>query len=410
MRYKQNTDYCFGSGRLEKKDIKVLLDEGETELAKLVKEKDSGQLPIIGITQSTDLSEIESLAEHIRGKFDNLVVLGTGGSVLCGHALSGFKQCEFSVSKPRIIYPKNIDPRTTDALFAGIDISKTAFLAISKSGTSIETLTQLTICLERAKKHDIASRFFSISMPGDNPLRRISKKFGIKVFDHDPNIGGRFSIFANVGLVPAAVSGLDIAAIRSGGAKFLAELGDAAVESAAIHVGLMRRNIWQNVLMTYPDRLEHFNIWYRQIWAESIGKNGTGSTPIKALGTIDQHSQMQIYLGGRKDKFYNFITTDFSGEGDIMVPQDADIDFLGGKKLGEVINAEQKATVDTLVAANRPVRVIETSKLDEEVLGMLIMHLMLETILVAKMLGVNPYDQPAVEDGKIRARAILKGK
>lgn len=408
MRYKQNTEYCFGKGRLEKGDVSVLLSEAKAHLAAVLKEKDSGQLPILGITESAELSEINELASAIKKNFDNLIVLGTGGSILCGRALSSMGQTEYSNTKPRIIYMQNIDPHTVGELFASIDISRTAFLAISKSGTSIETLTQLTLCLERAKAYDIPSRFFSISMPGDNPLRRISAKFGIRTYDHDPNIGGRFSIFANVGLVPTAVSGLDIAAIRKGGAKFMNEMAELAVESASIHVALMRKNIWQNVLMTYPDRLEHFNIWYRQIWAESIGKNGTGSTPIKALGTIDQHSQMQIYLGGRKDKFYNFITTDFSKQGDKLVPQDDDISFLAGKKLGEVINAEQLATIATLSASNRPVRVIEMATLDEENLGALAMHLMLETIITAKLLGVNPYDQPAVEDGKIRAREILK--
>jgi len=159
--------------------------------------------------------------------------------------------------------------------------------------------------------------------------------------------------------------------------------------------------------MTYPDKLEHLNTWYRQIWAESIGKNGTGSTPIKALGTIDQHSQMQLYLGGRKDKFYNFITLDFAGFGEKLEAPDAELGYLNGKNLGDVINAEQEATIATLAAASRPVRSIEIAKLNAEHLGMLIMHLMLETIITSMLLGVNPYDQPAVEEGKVRARKLL---
>ncbi len=410
-RYKQNIDHCFGEGRLEEADIKTLKTEALQGLENVKADVAAGKLPIISIAaQTKDLPEIETLANKIKAHFDNLVVLGTGGSSLCGHALSGYMTGEFSARKPRVIFLQNIDPFTVEELFKAIDVSRTAFLGISKSGVSIETLTQLSVCLERAKNHDVASRFYIITMPGDNPLRRIAKKLGIQVFDHDPNIGGRFSILSNVGLVPAIISGMDVRKLRSGAVDFLNNMAEQAVVSAAVHVALMRKNIWQNVLMTYPDRLEHLNIWYRQIWAESTGKNGTGSTPIKSLGTIDQHSQMQNYLGGRRDKFYNFITEEFSGLGDKLVSYDPESDYLKSHSLGDVIDAEQKATIETLAANKRPVRYIQTDRVDEENLGRLIMHLMLETILTSHLLGVNPYDQPAVEEGKILARNILKGK
>ena len=412
-RYKQNTDYCFGEGRLAESDVRLLNREAAAELDKVKADIARGALPILGIaSQTSDLPEIEALASNIKANFDNLVVLGTGGSSLCGHALSGYMTGEFAVRKPRVIFLQNIDPFTVDELFKAIDVSRTAFLAISKSGVSIETLTQLSVCLERAKDHDVSGRFYIITMPNkkenENPLRRIAAKFGISVFDHDPNIGGRFSILSNVGLVPAIVSGLDVRKLRLGAADFLNNMAGEAAISAAIHVALMRKNIWLNVLMTYPDRLEHVNIWYRQIWAESTGKNGTGSTPIKSLGTIDQHSQMQNYLGGRKDKFYNFVTEDFSGLGDRLVSFDPESDYLNAHSLGDVIDAEQKATIETLAANNRPVRYIQTNRVDEENLGRLIMHFMLETIITSHLLGVNPYDQPAVEDGKNLARTILK--
>jgi len=309
------------------------------------------------------------------------------------------------------IHIKNIDPKTFEDFFASVNLSRTAFLAISKSGESVETIMQLLVCLEQCKSLDIKKHFFAIASPGDNALRRLSQQHGIKTYDHDPNVGGRFSILSLVGLMPGVVAGIDASKFRHGAAKFFANHAELAAHSAAIHVALMRKNIWQNVLMTYPDCLEDFNIWHRQIWAESLGKNGTGSTPIKSLGTIDQHSQMQLYLDGRKNKFYSFITLEFEREnfklGKITDPS---LTYLSHKTLGDLMNAEQKATIETLCHNKRPVRIIELKKLDDETFGMLTMHLMLETIITAHLLGVNPYDQPAVETGKVLTRQIMGRK
>lgn len=409
MVYKQLTDFCFGPGRLQPEELKILNIQALAALDEIKKEAATGQLPIISLSAETaDLSEIESFAENITNNFTTLVILGTGGSSLCGHVLAGFKQNQFLKLKVRLVFMQNIDPASFADFFANINLAQTAFLTISKSGNSVETITQLLVCLEEAKTIDIKKHFFSIAMPGENCLRKISAQYGIKVYDHDPAVGGRFSILSPVGLMPGVVAGIDAKKLRAGAKNFLHSQAEAAAASAALHVALMRKNIWHNVLMTYPDRLEDLNIWYRQIWAESIGKNGTGSTPIKALGTIDQHSQMQLYLAGRKDKFYNFITLKMPRDKfKISNMAEQELSYLSGKTLGDLMNAEQKATIDTLANNKRPVRVIELEKLDEEVLGMLIMHLMLETIITAKLLGVNPYDQPAVEEGKIRTREAL---
>ena len=409
MLYQQHIDFCFGQDRLAKAEADSLITQATEILKDLRQASVAGQLPIISLAGATDdLKMIEDLASQIRSRFKTLVVLGTGGSSLCGHALVGFCQNQFSAAKTRVIFMQNIDPHSFSQFFAGTDLSQTTFLTISKSGQSVESLSQLLACLEQGNNLKIPEHFFSITTPGDNPLRRISQKFGIKVFDHDPEVGGRFSILSLVGLIPGMVAGIDAKKLRAGAKKLLGEQAELAATSAALHVAFMRKNIWQNVLMTYPDRLEDLNIWYRQIWAESLGKNGTGSTPIKAMGTIDQHSQMQLYLGGRKDKFYNFITLKMPADKLKLATDDEELKYLNGKTLGELLNAEQKATIETLAANNRPVRVIELEKLDEETLGMLIMHLMLETIIAAKLLGVNPYDQPAVEEGKARTKKLME--
>ncbi len=410
MIYKQITDYCTGDNVVTKDEIKALQLEAAEILKTLKNDESSGKLPIISLARRTDdLPEIEEFAANIRKNFDNLVVLGTGGSSLCGHAVAGFMQNEFTKNSPKLIFMQNIDPKTFADFFATINLKRTAFLAISKSGVSVETLMQLLLCLEQAKNLDIKHHFFAITEPGNNILRNIAAKHGIKVYDHDAGVGGRFSILSLVGLMPGVIAGIDAKQFRTGAWEFFDKHAGLAAEAAAIHVALMRKGIWQNVLMTYPDRLEHFNIWHRQIWAESLGKNGAGSTPIKATGTLDQHSQMQLYLDGRKDKFFSFIILDHQDKLSIGNDINPELAYLNGKTLGDLINAEQRATIETLCNRKRPVRVICLQTLTAETFGMLTMHLMLETIITAHLLGVNPYDQPAVEAGKVLTRKIMSG-
>ena len=406
--YSQDITPCFGKNLLNESEFAPTKAEANSILQTVLGDANSGKLPIISLCrESADLAEINDFAKHIRDNFESLVILGTGGSSLCGHALAGYAQSEFGFTKPKVHFMQNIDPVSFAKLFQNNDIKKTAFLTISKSGTSVETIFQFLSCL--SCEVEPSRQFFSVCMPDNNQLREISNKLGIKTYTHDPLVGGRFSILSLVGLMPAAVLGMDIKAIRNGAKNFLENYASLAADSAAIHVAYMRRGIWQNVMMTYPDRLEDLNIWYRQIWAESIGKNGTGSTPIKSLGTIDQHSQMQLYLGGRKDKLYNFIALDFKDDNfKIKETFLEPLSYLRGKSLADLMNAEQEATIDTLAKNGRPVRTIRIGKLDEEILGMLIMHLMLETIITAHLLGVNPYDQPAVEEGKIRTKEIMR--
>jgi len=412
MVYKQFTQHVKTSNLFPQADFEEILPDAERILDKILDSAHSGELPIISlVNEGADLAEICEFSEMIRGKFNNLVVLGTVGSTLCGQALSALRENKFGQNQDitRVIYMQNIDPASWSEFLATLDFEKTAFLTISKSGTSIETLTQFLTCLEAAQHIDIKEHFFSITMPSDSPLRRISESYGIKIMEHDPNVGGRFSIFSLVGLIPAAVAGADIAKIRKGGQNFLKNQAQDAAISASIHAALMRNNIWQNVLLTYPDTLFCFNTWYRQIWAESLGKNGTGSTPIRAMGTIDQHSQMQLYLAGRKDKFFTYITLACKGQGaSLKKVEDAELEYLSGKQIGDIFEVEQRATISTMAEKGLPVREIALAKLDEETLGMLVMHLMLETIITARLLGVNPYDQPAVEDGKNLTRKILK--
>jgi glucose-6-phosphate isomerase len=162
--------------------------------------------------------------------------------------------------------------------------------------------------------------------------------------------------------------------------------------------------------MPYADRLGEFGFWFRQLWAESLGKDGHGTTPIRALGTVDQHSQLQLYLAGPRDKLFTVLTVASAGIGrpvDRALAQDPELAYLSGHGLGDLIAAEARATYETLARNRRPVRLIALERLDEAALGGLFMHYMLETILAARLIGVDPFDQPAVEEGKVLARRYL---
>ncbi|MEM8784724.1 MAG: glucose-6-phosphate isomerase, partial [Pseudomonadota bacterium] len=264
----------------------------------------------------------------------------------------------------------------------------------------------------------IPGRFLAITMPGDNPLRRLAEKYGFPALEHHPQIGGRFSVLSNVGLLPAALAGLDPAAFRSGAKEVVDSLLHAAIPAdhapalgAAVNIALAEdKGASQAVLMPYTDRLFLFAFWYRQLWAESLGKDGKGTTPINALGPVDQHSQVQLYLSGPADKFYTIVMTDCAGQGPVVPSALVDnpaLVYLSDKRIGDLQDAEQRATADTLINNNRPTRIIKVPTLSAEALGALMMHFMLETIFAAHLLGVDPYDQPAVEEGKILARKYL---
>jgi glucose-6-phosphate isomerase len=223
-------------------------------------------------------------------------------------------------------------------------------------------------------------------------------------------------VLSNVGLLPAAVLGLDIAAVRNGAAAALAPVlakkKPAEVPSAlgaALAVALADTKPI-SVLMAYCDRLERFTRWYVQLWAESLGKDGKGLTPLAALGPVDQHSQVQLYIGGPRDKLFTVVTVGAAGLGPRMDGELAKLagePGFAGKTIGDLAAAEGRATAETLANNGCPVRTLHLARLDEASLGELLMHFMLETIIAAHLLGVDAFGQPAVEEGKVLAKKYL---
>ena len=309
------------------------------------------------------------------------------------------------------------------AVLAPECLEETAFLVVSKSGGTAETLAQaiaaLTALGDNLDNDGLAERFVMISEPGDGALRRLADGIGARVLPHDPDVGGRFSVLSLVGLLPALLLGLDAAAVRRGAREVLEAALDAddiatagPAIGAAVNVGLLRhRGINQAVLLAYAEALRPFALWYRQLWAESLGKNGHGTTPIDALGPVDQHSQLQMYLEGPSDKLFTVLTLDPADQGpaiDRAMAEQLGLDYMAGRRIGDLVAAMQRATADALACRGRPVRRLGATALDERTLGALFMHFLLETVFAADLFGVDPFGQPAVESGKQRARDYLR--
>ncbi len=390
-------------------------------LARLRGARASGGLPHLTIAaRRDDLPAIEDAAARLRAGCDTVVLLGTGGSSLGARALQALAS---AADRPRLQVLENVDPATVGELLAGLDLARTGLIVVSKSGSTAETLSQFLIFLRAMEqavgRAELAGRIVVVTEPKNSPLARIARSFGLPCLDHDPELGGRYSVLSVVGALPARLLGLDAEALRGGADRLLDLALEAATPAesppalgAAVAGALAEaRGLPMSVLLAYCDRLDPFVLWYRQLWAESLGKDGKGTTPVKALGTVDQHSQLQLYLAGPADKFYSLLTVGAAGQGP-EIPADLAADpalaYLAGKSIGDLFAAAGRATGETLVAKGRPLRRLHVPRLDEESLGALMMHFMLETILAADLLEVDPFDQPAVEDSKRLTRRYLE--
>jgi glucose-6-phosphate isomerase len=389
-----------------------------------------GGLPLLRLPAETgDLAAIEAAARRLAQGATDIVLLGTGGSSLggqalaqlAGHAVPGLGLLR---DGPRLHFMDNLDPTTFAGLLQRLPLPQTRFVAISKSGGTGETLMQTIAVLDALKGAGLTARipdlFLGLSEPvrdgKPNGLRALLGAHKVAMLDHHTGVGGRFSVLTNVGLLPAAMLGLDIRAIRAGAQAALATVLDGraagevpAAVGAALAVALARGKPIA-VLLAYADRLERFARWYVQLWAESLGKDRKGTTPVAALGPVDQHSQLQLFIAGPRDKLFTIVTVATAGLGPRMSADLARLagepDFAG-RTMGDLVAAQGRATAETLARNGCPVRTLHLERLDAASLGELLMHFMLETIIAAHLLGIDAFDQPAVEEGKVLAKRYL---
>jgi glucose-6-phosphate isomerase len=434
----QSVEGCLeakiGEAGLSQAALDRSLSRLQPRLESLREDYASRVLPLLHVPEWRDDSGAarEALAALTKDA-RTLVFFGTGGSSLGGQTLAqlggwgipGDDGNGGQRDRPRTRFYDNLDPRTLERALSSLDLATTRFVVISKSGNTPETLVQAIAAIEAARAAGLGDRipalFLGLTEPrskATNGLRDLCEALSIPTLPHDPNIGGRFSALTNVGLLPALARGLDVEALRDGAGSVVKALLNARAPQdfapavgAAVAIGLAKeRGVKVSVMLPYSDRLSRFAAWYVQLWGESLGKNGEGTTPVAALGPVDQHSQLQLYLDGAPQHFITVVRENCAGSGPRVsadLAKIANAEYLSGHAAGDLVAAQQKAIPEALLAAGRPVRTIDLERLDERALGALLMHFMLETILAGHLLGVDPFDQPAVESGKIITRRYL---
>lgn len=387
--------------------------------------------------QKDVVADILATAKDIRKNYDAFVVLGIGGSALgpiaVMQALKHMRYNDLSKTQrksPRFYVEDNVDPERMQSLFDVIDVKKTMFNVITKSGSTSETMSQYLIIYDMLKKalgKDAAKHIIATTSESKGNLIKLAKKEGFKTFYIPDGVGGRFSELCPVGLLPAAVVGIDIRQMLAG-AAFMDKLcrdtrlrKNPALMSAALSYLAMEKGKNISVMMPYADSLRYMSDWYCQLWAESLGKAenlaGTtvnvGQTPVKALGVTDQHSQVQLYREGPYDKVVTFLAVDryrteyVISDGCEDIP---DVNFLCGHTMNELIDAERRATEYALTAAERLNRTIYLPEVNAFTVGELLYFYEMETAFCGEMLGIDTYNQPGVEAGKNATYALLGRK
>ena len=350
-------------------------------------------------------------------KFEQTVILGIGGSALGARTIRDALAPQFS---SKLIVLDNIDPDTLVRTRDALDPEKTAFLVVSKSGSTAETAAQFLFFHDwlQSAGVDPSDSMVILTDPKQGPLRALVKSDGYSSLEIPPRVGGRFSVLTPVGLLPAAILGIEPEGLLRGGRAIWKAVRDNDehplldwVVRHALRGELSEQRI--QVLMSYVDRMSTFGDWFAQLWGESLGKkrdrSGTvvhrGSTPLPAVGATDQHSLVQLFSEGPDDKQFLILGLDASSEATAPLPSDHakladDFRYLAGHSIDALFEAERIGTGQALETSGRPVSRIQIERLDAQTLGALFVFFELATVLTAELLEVDPYDQPGVEAGK----------
>jgi glucose-6-phosphate isomerase len=398
----------------------------------------SGEMGFFSLPEATDSTRaVQELADSFGQWFENIVVLGIGGSALgtttLRDALLGPHWNELDEEArehyPRLYVLDNVDPRSVAGLLDRLDLRRTLFNVVSKSGSTAETMSQYLVVEGRLNEilgeEPTRGHFLFTTDPGSGILRKIADEEGVPALEVPSNVGGRFSVLSAVGLLPAAIVGIDIGEVLQG-AKEMSERcstpvlpeNPAGILATLLHHADVALGAPIHVLMPYSDRLRSFAAWFQQLWAESLGKArdrdgnvvNRGPTPLPALGATDQHSLLQLLMEGPRDKVVLFL-----GVGGVRDPVEIPrirgefpaLSYLGGHTLEELLDTERRATMEALRQEGRPNLSIQVEDLTPRALGALFMLFQIATVYAGALYGVDPLDQPGVELGKRLTYGLL---
>lgn len=386
--------------------------------------------------QKTVVEDMLATAKRIRNNYDNFVVLGIGGSALGPIALhQAIKHLHYNDlpadkrGGPRFFVEDNVDPERIAALLDVVDISRTCFNVITKSGSTSETMSQLLIIFDILKnklgQEQISKQIIATTDRNKGYLVKIAQQYKLKTFVIPDGVGGRFSELCPVGLQPAAVCGIDIEQLLAG-AAYMDELcasddlwkNPGWMAGVLAYISMQKKGKNVQIMMPYADSLKYMADWYAQLWGESLGKKFTvrgkvvhvGQTPVKALGVTDQHSQVQLYTEGPFDKVLTFLGVD-NYRTQYTIPHGFEdipaVSFLGGHTLNELIQSERVATEYALVKSGKLNQTVMLPEVNEFTVGQLLCFFEIQTAVCGELLGIDAFDQPGVEEGKNATYALL---
>jgi len=389
------------------------VDEQVTEAHERIETgRENGEFGYVSLNlpAETDAGAIREAVAPVTDS-EAILTVGIGGSALGAATVStalGGGEADHYVFD-------NVDPEHTAATLDSIDLSSAAVNVVSRSGTTAETLANFLVVRDAMERAGVDWRERTIMTTGtEGPLRALADEHGLPTLRVPEGVPGRFSALSPVGLVPAAIQGHDIEAVLAGGREAADALSGSLFDCPAYAYGAVAyaldlRGAGVNAMMPYAEGLEPFAEWFAQLWAESLGKDGQGQTPARALGATDQHSQLQLYRAGPRDKMVTLVRTREREDREIPDTDIEELSYLGGTGLGELLDAEFEATEASLAAASRPNVRIELDRLDAAGIAHLLYGMEAACILAGELYGVETFIQPAVEWGKRAARGLLGG-
>jgi glucose-6-phosphate isomerase len=398
-------------------------------LAGFRKQSEAGLYGFPHLPFQTDvIKSVTRFAAKVRGSYNTVCVIGIGGSALGAWALDcGLRgphpvQGEFTPERPRLVILDNVDPSFTAQALASMNPETTLVVVIAKSGGTAETVSTFLIVREWLNN---PQRIVAVTTQGKGDLFALAEKEGYQTFAIPENVGGRFSVLSPVGLVPAALIGIDIRKLCKGAAAMThMSWSEDLTENVALRAALYHWLVWTRkgkpiqVAFPYSNHLWGTAFWFRQLWAESLGKATnrkdvavhTGQTPVAALGATDQHSQVQLYIEGPNDKVFTFWAVEkFAAQGKIPNVKTGlpAFDALAGQSLAKLIDAERRATAAAMVANGRPNCTVTLGRVDEEHLGGFLQMMEFQTAFIGELLDINAFDQAGVELGKKFTFALM---
>ena len=365
----------------------------------------------LNLPDQTDPSVIREAVEPVADA-EYVLTVGIGGSALGAKTVTAVLADE----PDRHVVLDNVDPEHVERTLSGLPLEDTVINVVSKSGTTAETLANFLVVREAYEERGVDWTELTVVTTGESgPLAKLVAEHDLPRLSVPDGVPGRFAALSSVGLVPAAVLGIDIEGLLDGASAAADGLGPSLSDSpgyayGAVCYALEEAGAVVNAVVPYAERLEYFAEWFAQLWAESLGKEGRGQTPARALGATDQHSQLQLYRAGPRDKMVTVVRPQERTEVPIPESEHDSLSYFAGADLGQLLDAEYDATVASLAEAGRPAVEIELDRLDAEGVGELLYAMEAATVLAGELSDVETFTQPAVKWGKRAARGLLSGE